>query len=152
MFAFLKNRFFPGPPPFSMSSFCLRSFDNFSTNLLDFSEDFYHISRTPFFIFFKGLFRLPILTSNSLIIVPSNFVSELKVSFVLFSNFRSNSLNFFPSSLLISSLILPHFLTACPLPLLWDLPYSNVSENLENEMDVSLVVISESDVWWNHEI
>ena len=146
MFAFLKNRFFPGPPPFSMSSFCLRSFDNFSTNLLDFSEDFYHISRTPFFIFFKGLFRLPILTSNSLIIVPSNFVSELKVSFVLFSNFRSNSLNFFPSSLLISSLILPHFLTACPLPLLWDLPYSNVSENLENEMDVSLVVISESDV------
>ena len=151
MFAFLKNRFFPGPPPFSMSSFCLRSFDIFSINLLDFSEDFYHISRTPLFIFLKGLFRLPILTSNSLVIVPSNFVSELKVSFVLFSNFRSNSLNFFPSSLLISSLILPHSLTACPLPLLWDLPYSNVSENLENEMDVSLVVISESDVWWNHE-
>ena len=135
----------------STSSFCLRAFDIFSTNILDFSKDFYHISRTPLFIFLKGLFRLPILTSNSTVIVPSNFVSELKVSFVLFSNFRSNSLNFFPSSLLISSLILPHFLTACPLPLLWDLPYSNVSENLENEMDVSLVVISESDVWWNHE-
>ena len=121
--------------------FCLRSFDIFSTNLLD----FFHISRTPLFIFLKDLFRLPILTSNSTVIVPSNFVSELKVSFVLFSNFRSNSLNFFPSSLLISSLILPHFLTACPLPLPRDLPYSNVSENLENEMDVSLVVISESD-------
>ena len=137
--------------PWSTSSFCLRAFDIFSTNILDFSKDFYHISRTLLFIFLKGLFRLPILTSNSTVIVPSNFVSELKVSFVLFSNFRSNSLNFFPSSLLISSLILPHFLTACPLPLLWDLPYSNVSENLENEMDVSLVVISESDVWWNHE-
>ena len=103
----------------------------------------FHISQRPF--------RLPILTSNSTVIVPSNFVSELKVSFVLFSNFRSNSLNFFPSSLLISSLILPHFLTACPLPLPRDLPYSNVSENLENEMDLWLVGISESDDWWNHE-
>ena len=117
-----QNRLFPGPPPFSMSSFCLRSFDIFSTNLFDFSEGFLHISRTPLFIFLKGLLRLPILTSNSTVIVPSNFVSELKVSFVLFSNFRSNSLNFFPSSLLISSLILPHFLTACPLLLLWGLP------------------------------
>ena len=96
-----------------------------------FRKILFYISRTPLFIFLKGLFRLPILTSNSTVIVPSNFVSELKVSFVLFSNFRSNSLNFFPSSLLISSLILPHSLTACPLPLLWDLPYSNVSENLK---------------------